>query len=207
MRIQFPRILSSSVLLTLLMFPVAGYCQFYLGAGGGQSTFNDVAQVQSACNTVGATCSVDDNDTGYKVFAGYRFGPFLAFEGGYIDLGQAAATSAVPVSATASLTAKGGYVSLLPQLPLGPSASIFGRIGLSGVDAKLKAAGGGLTYSDSSGAAGLVFGAGGEIHLTSNVSIRGEWERHSFDEALNIAGVKIDAPDVDLLSASIVLRF
>lgn len=207
MHITLPRILYSGAALALLMFPVEGYSQLYIGGGGGQSKFQDIDQVQSACNTVGATCGVDDSDTGYKVFIGYRMARYLAFEAGYIDLGEATASSVVPVSATASLTAEGGYVALLPQLPLGPSVSIFGRIGLSGVDAKLKAAGGGLTYSDSSGAAGLVLGGGAEIHLTDNISIRGEWERHSFDEALDIAGVKIDAPDVDLLSASVILRF
>lgn len=201
------RFVRLGALLSTLAFPAAGYAQLYLGGGFGQSKYQNVDRVQTACSTVGASCGVDDTDNGYKLFAGYKFGQFLAFEGGYVDLGQAKAVSVKPVSATASLSASGGYISLLPQIPLGNTGAIFGRIGLSAVDAKLKASGGGKSYSDRSGAASVVFGAGAEIYLTNNVSIRGEWERHSFNTALDIAGVKIDAPDIDLLSASLVLSF
>lgn len=207
MREQLIVVLRTGALLGALLVPAAGYAQLYLGAGGGQSTFHDLDEVRAACGSVGATCTVDDSDTGFKVFAGYRFGAYLALEGGYIDLGESAADATVPVTADAALTAEGGYVSLLPQIPVGEVGSIFGRIGLSAVEAELTAAGGGESFKDSSGAAGLVFGAGGEVHLTEQISIRGEWERHSFDEALDIAGVEIEAPDIDLLSASVILRF
>lgn len=207
MREQLRSTLGAGALLAALLAPVPGHAQFYLGGGGGQTKFHDLEEVRTACTTVGATCTVDDTDTGFKLFAGYRFGPYLALEGGYIDLGESVADSTVPVTATAELTAQGGFVSLLPQIPIGTVGAIFGRIGLSAVDAELTASAGGESFEDSSGAAGLVFGAGAEVHLTPQVSIRGEWERHSFDEALDIAGVEIEAPDIDLLSASIVFRF
>lgn len=204
---QFRALAAACVLLAALLAPSAGHAELYVGGGGGQSKFHDLEQVRTACTTVGATCAVDDTDTGYKVFGGYRFARFIALEGGYIDLGESAADATVPVTATAALTAQGGYVSLLPQIPLGTVGSLFGRIGLSAVEAELTAQAVGVSFSDSSGAAGLVFGVGGEFHLTEQLSLRGEWERHSFDEALEIAGVEIEAPDIDLLSASLVLRF
>lgn len=207
MREQFRTVLSAGALLSALLVPSAGYAQFYIGAGGGQTEFHDLDEVQAACATVGATCSVDDTDTGFKLFAGYRFSDYLALEGGYVDLGESVADSAVPVTATAALTAEGGFLSILPQIPIGTVGTIFGRIGLSAVKAELSASGGGASFNDSSGAAGVVLGVGGEVHLTEQVSIRGEWERHSFDEALELAGVEIEAPDIDLLSASLVLRF
>lgn len=207
MREQFRTILSAAALLTAFLAPSAAQAQLYLGAGAGQSKFHDLDEVRAACATVGASCSVDDTDTGFKVFAGYRFNDFIALEGGYIDLGESVADAVVPVTATAALTAEGGYVSLLPQIPVGTVGSIFGRIGLSAVDAELTASGGGETFSDSSGAAGVVFGFGGEVHLNEQVSIRAEWERHSFDEALDIAGIELEAPDIDLLSAGLIVRF
>ena len=207
MRIRFRGILQAGVLLSALTFSAGAYARFYIGGGGGQATFQNTERVQQACTTVGATCSVDDNDTGYKLFAGYRLGQYLSFEGGYVDLGKAKATATVPVTATASLSGSGVFVALLPQIPLGPSGAIFGRIGLAAVDAKLSAASGGTSLSDSSGAASIVFGGGAEFRLTNNVSIRGEWERYAFDETLNLAGVKINAPDIDLLSASLVFSF
>jgi len=207
MRERLQAVLSPIFLGAVLLIPAAAQAQFYLGGGGGQSKFHDLDEVRAACVTVGATCSVDDTDTGLKLFAGYRFGDYMALEGGYIDLGESAADAVVPVTATAALTAQGGYVSILPQIPVGTVGTIFGRIGLSAVEAELTASGGGESFKDSSGAAGLVFGVGGEVHLTPQVSIRGEWERHSFDEALDIAGVEIEAPDIDLLSASLIVRF
>lgn len=204
---QWRKVVRLGALLLLMVCPGAGYAQFYIGGGGGQATYKDVDQVESACGAIGAVCDVDDGDSAFKAYAGFRFGQHLALEGGYVDLGEATADSAVPISARASLSAEGGYVSLLPRIPIGTVGSIFGRIGLSAVEAELTATAPGVSSSDSSGAAGLVFGAGAEIQLTPNIAVRGEWERHSFDEALEIAGVEIDAPDIDMLSAGIVFSF
>lgn len=204
---RFRVILGAGALSAALLMPSTGFAQLYLGGGGGQTTFDNLGEVQAACAAVGATCALDDTDTGFKLFAGYRFSEYVALEGGYVDLGEAGADAVVPVSAVAALSARGGYISILPQIPIGTVGTIFGRVGLSIVEAELTAAGGGASFSDSSGAAGVVFGGGGEIHLSEQVSIRGEWERHSFDEALDIAGVEIEAPDIDLLSLSLILRF
>jgi OmpA-OmpF porin, OOP family len=207
MRERFRTILGGSALAAALLVPSTGFAQLYLGGGGGQSKFHDLGEVRAACASVGATCTLDDTDTGFKLFAGYRFSEYIALEGGYIDLGEAEADTIVPVTATAALSARGGYISLLPQIPVGTVGTIFGRIGLSIVEAELIASGGGASFDDSSGAAGLVFGGGGEVHLSEQVSIRGEWERHSFDEALDLAGVEVEAPDIDLLSVSLIVRF
>lgn len=204
---QLPRVLRAGALLSTLAFPVSGFAEFYIGGGAGQATYKDIQEVESACAGVGATCTADDSDTGFKLFAGYRFGEFFALEGGFIDLGESVANSAPPVAATASFSVQGAFVSLLPQIPIGGVGSIFGRLGLSAVDAELTASGGGLSVSDSTSAPGVVFGVGGEVHLTDAVSVRVEWERHSFDEAFQLAGISVDAPDVDLTSASILFRF
>lgn len=207
MRIQRQKWVCSGGLLAMLLVPLSGYGQAYIGGGAGQSKYHDVDQVEAACASIGAVCDSDDADTGYKVFAGYRFGEYMAIEGGYIDLGEAQADATAPVVAAATLSARGGYLAVLPQIPIGPSGSIFGRVGLSALDAELVATAPGVRSTDSSGAVGFMFGVGAEIHLSESMSLRAEWERHSTDEALEIAGVSIDAPDIDLASASIVLRF
>ena len=132
---------------------------------------------------------------------------FLAIELGYVDLGEATATASVPITASATLSASGGSLSLIPRIPIGDVGSIFGRIGISGVEAKLSAAGAGLGASDSTGAAGLILGVGGEINFSESVALRVEWERHSFDEVLRLANIDIDAPDIDLITGSIVISF
>jgi len=196
-----------AALLAVLAVPATVHAELYLGAGVGQSEYQDLEEVELACTTLGAACDADDSDTGFKLFAGYRILHFIALEAGYIDFGESVADATAPVPAQAELSAEGGYISLLPQVPIGPFGIVFGRIGLSAVDAALTAAAGGRSIDDSSGAVGVVFGAGAELHLTPSLSLRGEWERHSFDEALDVAGIDVDAPDIELLSASLVLRF
>lgn len=207
MTMQWYKFLCFSALLSIWMFPITAYGQFYLGAGAGQATYKDVDEVEVACTAAGAVCTVDDADTGFKVFAGYQFAKFVAIEVGYVELGEVVAVAAAPVSASARFSTQGGYAALLPQLPIGPVGSIFGRLGLSAMDAKLKVTAPGISSTDSSGALAVVFGVGAEIHLSDSISVRGEWERHSPDEVLDIAGVSVDAPDVDLVTASIVARF
>lgn len=197
----------AGALLAAMAFSPAGYGQFYIGGSAGQAEYQDIDQVETACAGVGAACTTDETDSAFKLFAGYRFARYLAVEGGYIDLGEAVADAAAPLAAAATLSAQGGFLSLLPQIPIGSMGSIFGRVGLSAVDAELVVASGGATATDSSGAAALVLGFGAEIHLTEAVSVRGEWERHSFDEVLEIAGVEIDTPDIDVISAGLVIRF
>jgi len=207
MHSQSWKFLRAGALLSALALPSAGHAQFYIGGGGGQAEYQDVDEVESACGVAGAICTADETDTAFKFFAGYRIAPYLAVEGGYLELGEATAEATAPLSATASLGAQGGYLALLPQIPIGSTGSIFARVGVSAAEAELTVTTGGITASDSTGAVALVFGAGAEIRLTETIAIRGEWERHSFDEALEIAGVEFDAPDIDVLSAGLVISF
>ena len=64
-----------------------------------------------------------------------------------------------------------------------------------------------MVESDSTGVAGLIYGFGGGINLGQNIALRVEWERYSYDEVLRVAGIDIDAPKVDVISASFIYRF
>ena len=181
----------------------------YIGGAAGQSKFDDIGELQRACSIAGVQCPADDTDTGYKLFLGYQFGDYFAVEGGYFDLGRLSAGVDGPVLAKADFEITGGFVSLLPQLPLGDVLTLYGRLGVSAGDAELTARvpAAGFNASASETAAGVTFGAGGALNLTRHISLRLEWERHSFDEAFDIAGEEIDAPDIDLVSGSVLLRF
>jgi hypothetical protein len=61
-----------------------------LGLGLGESNLQDYR-----CDDCGAPIvSVDDQDTAWMVFAGYRFNPYVAVLGGYADLGKTTASGA-----------------------------------------------------------------------------------------------------------------
>lgn len=191
----------------MVLFSTASQAELYLGVGIGQSKYKDIDEVQAACAGVGAVCDVDDSGSAFKIYGGVSFIKFLGIEASYIDLGEAKANASVPIPAEATLTAKGGSLSLLPQIPIGDHVTVFGRLGVSAVEAELEASAPGFSAEDSTGAAGVIFGVGGILRLTDNIGIRAEWERHSFDEALELAGEEIDAPDIDMVSGSVFVAF
>lgn len=181
---------------------------FYLGAAAGEAEFEEIGELETACRTAGVVCNSDDTDTGFKLFVGYEFGPFFALETGYVDLGKLQAGVDVPVRAQADLETSGGFVSLLPQVPLGDIGSIYGRVGVAAVDAELTARVPALGFDESdSGAVGaFTFGFGGALHF-HQLTVRVEWERYSFDETFTIAGEDVDAPDLNLITGSVLVRF
>ncbi len=181
----------------------------YIGGAAGQSKFDDIGELERACEIVGVACSTDDSDTAVKLFLGFQFGDYFSVEAGYFDLGSLSAAVDGPLEAEAAFDIRGGFLSLLPQLPLGDLFTLYGRVGLTVGDAELRARVPrvGLDESESGTAAGFAFGAGGALNLSRHLTLRLEWERHSFDEAFDIAGEEIDAPDVDLLTGSLLWRF
>ncbi|MHB1241067.1 MAG: hypothetical protein ACYC18_11270 [Gammaproteobacteria bacterium] len=63
----------------------------YVGVNLGQSDWHaSSGDLDAALAGAGVTAisSVDDTDFAYKLFAGYRFNPNFALEGGYVDLGS-----------------------------------------------------------------------------------------------------------------------
>ena len=182
---------------------------FYLGAGFGQSDINQPGELLDLCREFGIECNGNETGTQFKGIIGYQFGSYFAVELTGYDVGEPSIFTDTPVFAKAAVNLKGGSISLLPQFPIGDLGYIFGRIGATAADATLTAEAPslGLVESDSTGVAGLVYGFGGGINLGQNIALRVEWERYSYDEVLRVAGIDIDAPKVDVISASFIYRF
>jgi OOP family OmpA-OmpF porin len=156
----------------------------YIGASFGQTSSDALDDLESIPGV-----SVDDSDTGYKIFAGYSFNANFAIEGFYTDLGEISATNGV-TTASVSLDSLG--VAGLAILPLNDDFGLFAKVGYQRWDAELKATGVSSTNEDGSDA---VLGLG-VTYDVQNVSLRGEFERYA-----------IDGDDVDLLSVGIAYNF
>ncbi len=115
-----------------------------------------------------ADVSFDDDDTGYKIFAGYNLGLIplidLAIEGSYVDLGKV--TSSEFSSETTAWTAFG-----LAGFKLGP-IGLFGKLGMIAWDSK--SSGGDDSGSDPA------YGVGASIQLGS-IALRAEYELFETD--------------------------
>jgi OmpA-OmpF porin, OOP family len=166
----------------LLMMGVTGSALaqngFYAGASIGQATID-------ACSGV---TNCDDEDTGWKIFGGWEMNQNIAFEAGWVDMGEISGSiggSAVSAEADGwTLAAKG-------ILPLNEQFGLFARIGF--IDWEIEG-GGALSGVDDDGT-DLMYGIGAQYMFTDQFGIFGEWEWYDVDD------------DVDLLSIGALIKF
>lgn len=167
---------------------------FYLGAGAGQTSF-DVG------STAGTGISVDDSDTGFKLYGGFKFNPNFAVEAGYADIGSA--TMVAPGFFNAEVEASALFVDAVGLLPLNEQFALFGRLGLAMTNTELSVivpGVGSATVDDDE--AELKFGLGAQFSFSRSVALRGEWERY-----MDVGGDNTGEGDVDLLGLSINVMF
>lgn len=102
-----------------------------LSVGGSEIGMSDgVLPVTGATAT---SLSKDESSTGFKLFAGYRYNPNFALEGGYTDFGKFDARRNVtaPVVGSMSRNTKvfGFHLDAVGILPLQGGFSLFGKLG------------------------------------------------------------------------------
>lgn len=184
---------------------------WYLGAGGG-FTFSSIAESDIKADLMASgfettAFSENDNDFGFKLFAGYQFNQNFAIEGGYFDLGDFGytATTSPDGSLTGKLSFSGWNLDLVGLLPMTERSSLFARIGLHQSKSKTSFAGTGAVnvapseYRDTN--ADYKLGIGYQYHMNDAVSFRLEVERYRADDAVGNTG------DIDLYSVSALYRF
>ena len=105
--------------------------------GGGVGNFNvEIDRFRDVDDAVGR---LDDDDTGWKVLAGYRFNRFISLEGAYVDFGRQSDTFDVAGSSgdfTAELS--GFSPQLVGTIPMGP-VELYGKVGVYFIDIDLAA--------------------------------------------------------------------
>jgi OOP family OmpA-OmpF porin len=169
--------------------------------------------------------SIDDSDTGYKLFGGYAFNDYFAVELMYGDFGSVSENVVAAVNVTdgvdtlvgdvtlgANLDISGWGFHVVGSYPVTPTVSLFGKLGyyFYKVDGTLTLGFNGTTngvpstLSDSAGEdennSDFAFGLGADYHFNQNLSGRLEWERYqlkAFDTDL----------DTDVIAVSLMYRF
>ncbi|HUQ75353.1 MAG TPA: outer membrane beta-barrel protein [Burkholderiales bacterium] len=178
--------------LSALALPAAAQMNMsavYVGATVGQSKFKD------ACTGLTAGVSCDDQDTAWRILAGYQFNPNFAAELGYHNLGE---TKASGGGVNASIKATAWELVGLGILPLGNQFGVYGKLGVHHSEAKLNS-NVGVTGEDSGN--GLTFGAGVQFNVMPALGLRAEWQRYR-----NLGG-ESDNGDVDVISIGGIWRF
>jgi hypothetical protein len=102
---------------------------FYIGGGAGQ--FN--AHIDDVDDVDATVDEWDEDDTAYKLFAGYRLNRFLAFELDYINLGEPSGNVVPGFNVDSSVDGFAPYV--VGTIPLGRFFEVYGRAGYYFYDA------------------------------------------------------------------------
>lgn len=215
----------SLALGTGALAPVAAHAGWYVGAGAGQSSFDDDAittsELADEVATIGdidnVSVDVDDSDTGFKVFGGYRFNDFVALEAAYVDLGSIEASISgdgtfdggegsepFSFSGSASADVKGYGVNAIVGYPVLGLVNVFASVGAfrweSDASGSITATDGidSETYSASASDDGIdiKYGVGARMTFLDHLGVQVEWENYD-----------VGSSDVDLLSASVSWEF
>jgi len=145
---------------------------FYLGGSLGS------ADLDGSIRDGKTDINFNDDDSGYKIFAGYNFGVVpmidLAIEGSYVDFGEGASEIQ---GGNASVGVKGWDAFGLAGVKLGP-VGLFAKAGAIAWDSESEIRSNKLDDSGSDPA----YGAGVRFQIGS-LAIRGEYEVFDIDVA------------------------
>jgi len=95
---------------------------FFVGAGLGNFALDS--------DNIADGRDFDGSDTGFKIFAGYQFMPYLALEGEYIDGGDAEDKFDEGTNQVAIELGFSGFIgSAVGILPIGEAFDVFGKLG------------------------------------------------------------------------------
>jgi opacity protein-like surface antigen len=203
----------AAVILTALALatPASADSGLYIGGHYGTTDYRQTGDLQRFCDRNDLACQIDGSDNGWKIFLGAQMTSFFAIEGGAINLGTATVSTAVGgQEVRGRVELDGFFIAVLPQIPVTPLATLYGRFGLHALDgtARVEAPGTGLSVRDSERGAGWSAGVGVGLNLTPQLTLRAEFERITFDEKLNVDNEDSGRrPKVDLKTIGLVLRF
>jgi OOP family OmpA-OmpF porin len=171
---------------------------FYVGAGLGNMSLDS--------DSIYNGRDFDGSDTGFKVFAGYKFMPWLAIEAEYLDGGEPEdvfRSEAFPDERLKVTAGVSGFVgSAVGILPIGESFDVFAKAGFIYWDgdgsAKIRDAQGTLEkVSYGNDGTDFAWAVGGTWHIMENLGLRAEYQGFEIS----------DFNSVDFASASVTWSF
>lgn len=210
-------VVTASLALVVSSAAMAAGSGWYAGAGiGSANTDVKVSDYDTSLSALGYTASstIDDADTGWKLFGGYEFTKNWAVEGAYVDLGEVTSNTTVSagpagwtpqdfVDAAATVhpySVDGFAISGKGTYPFGNGFTAFAKLGLFAweADIEVRCVGCAPPARKPDGEDGVDFtaGAGVGYDFANNFGVRAEWERFGTDR-----------DDVDFFSVSVLYRF
>ena len=148
-----------------------------------------------AIDDVSGDFNLDDNDFGYKVFAGYNFGLIpmfdIAIEGSYVDFGDA--SESIPIVGDVGVGVTAFDLFGVAAYNIGP-IGIFGKVGQVWWDGEISSDLGSFDESDND----MAYGIGVRFQFSS-IAVRAEYERFEVDSDVDV--------DLDFFSVGVSWTF
>jgi OOP family OmpA-OmpF porin len=187
---------------------MAAVTGWYVGIGAGQAR-SGYSDSDAISNLDYVTVNVDNKDTAYKLFGGYRFDRSLGVEFGYEDLGKTDISGSDFSGPLADkLTAKAVSLQAVGIWPLASSFSLFGKAGVAVAKGEYTCLegcpSGGLTTHKTETVP--AFGVGAQYDFANRVGVRAEIEHLSSVAYGNPWGEMVRA-SYNVFSADVVFRF
>lgn len=212
------RLVKNSQMLKMMVIATAAFpCLFaqefgwYMGANIGKSRGRlEDAKISNAIlggSIVATSFSHQDRETGYKVFAGYKFNQYLAAETGYFDLGRFGFYApTVPLGSLRGDTfIRGINLDAVLSMPLTGQFLVFARAGLNHAQGNNNFTGTGAVASSIPEIrhrnTNYKYGGGLEYNFTKHFGARAEIERYRINDGV------INRGNVDMLSLGVLYRF
>lgn len=158
---------------------------FYVVGGAGWAKHDidggSISSQLASLGYVGATTSVSNDETAWRIGAGWLPHPNIGIELSYFDLGKPSYTSTAtrPGSLDASIKVTGWSIDVVPQYQFENGFGVFGRLGYARTDSDASFSGSGafrLAQSSTSATQnGWDAGLGVSYAFSRNFSVRGEW--------------------------------
>ena len=157
--------------------------------------------------------NLDQEDTGYKLFAGYDFNKHFALEAGYFDLRTSDTFTAGVAIPGGMLTStfggptkvQGYFLDMVGKVPLNDKWALFARFGgnTAKVDERFTGTGdlAAVNYHSSATDTNIKYGAGIEYSFTPNWVARLEAERYRMQDGV------ANKNYINLVSLGLVYRF
>lgn len=200
-------VLGVAALFTVFSTAQAAPTGWYAGLSLGQSDY-DVSTSDFDDGGV-ISGSVDETDTGMKLFFGNRVNENVSIEFGYLDLGEATLEGVsdgtgffwFPGDISADVEGDGIHLAILGNIPVSDRFELMAKAGFLMWDLSIDLTDSWGTVSADEDGTDLFFGVGLNYAITDKVSIRGEWELYTVDIGAS------EEIDINLLSAGVTFRF
>ena len=162
---------------------------FYAGASVGQASID---------LDTGALANVDkdENDVGFKLFAGYKLNTYLGVEAGYVNLGEASVsaldtttTPGTPRSLTASSETQGFALFGVGRMPAYGPLTLFYKLGGVFADREVERSFDSAALREDDEQIEFAAGVGTELQLGPRQAVRFEYEYYDLEDQVDLFSV------------------